>query len=172
MRLRRPAAERRGGCGAFTLIELLVVIAIIAILAAILFPVFSRAREKARETSCRANLRQIGLALQMYSSDYDDLLPTANSRPSVSGPPCLVAVLQPYTRNEGIFRCPSDRDRLWQSEGTSYDYGFGLFDVGMPAQCVDSPFGTEPSKCPVAADFEQSWHTNSAKVLFADGHVK
>src|SRR5689334_1543195 len=59
----------------FTLIELLVVIAIIAVLAAILFPVFAQAREKARQAACSSNLRQIGLAFQMYMQDYDELLP-------------------------------------------------------------------------------------------------
>ena len=60
----------------FTLIELLVVIAIIAILASILFPVFARAREKARQTSCLSNMKQLGLACSMYAQDYDELLPT------------------------------------------------------------------------------------------------
>jgi prepilin-type N-terminal cleavage/methylation domain-containing protein/prepilin-type processing-associated H-X9-DG protein len=162
---RRP---RRG----FTLIELLVVIAIIAILAAILFPVFSRAREKARETSCKSNLRQIGLAVQMYSSDYDDLLPLANSQPSASGPPGIADVLLPYVRNRDLFRCPSDRKHMFQTEGTSYDYGFTLLDIGLPPQPIDNPYNTEPSQCPLAADFEKTWHTKGSNVLFVDGHVK
>jgi prepilin-type N-terminal cleavage/methylation domain-containing protein/prepilin-type processing-associated H-X9-DG protein len=164
--------SRLRGAGGFTLIELLVVIAIIAILAAILFPVFSRAREKARETNCKSNLRQIGLAIQMYATDWDELLPLANSQPSVSGPPGLHEVLGPYTRNTGIFRCPSDKDKKWQTEGLSYDYGMGMLDVFMPPQPVDLPFGVEPSQCPLCGDFGTKWHTSGPNALFADGHVK
>ena len=67
---------KRRGSGGFTLIELLVVIAIIAILAAILFPVFAQAREKARATACTSNLKQLDLALMMYGQDYDENMPT------------------------------------------------------------------------------------------------
>jgi prepilin-type N-terminal cleavage/methylation domain-containing protein len=89
----------------FTLIELLVVIAIIAILAAILFPVFARAREKARETSCLSQLRQLGLALHMYAQDYDEQFPFDSY---VGNPhPMLVMGLSPYVRNRSIFYCPS-----------------------------------------------------------------
>src|SRR5207249_3020322 len=68
------------GRRAFTLIELLVVIAIIAILAAILFPVFAQAREKARQTVCLSNMKQVGIGLQMYAQDYDETLPMANDQ--------------------------------------------------------------------------------------------
>ena len=92
----------------FTLIELLVVIAIIAILAAILFPVFARAREQARKTTCASNLRQLALAAKMYAQDYDDRLPldyyAGNSSTTSSR---LVGQVFPYIKNMGIFYCPS-----------------------------------------------------------------
>lgn len=92
---------RRG----FTLIELLVVIAIIAILAAILFPVFARAREQAKRTSCLSNLKQLALAAMMYGQDYDELLPVG----ATQGNPLwnVVQGLQPYVKNSQIFYCPS-----------------------------------------------------------------
>ncbi|MFQ6132496.1 MAG: type II secretion system protein, partial [Armatimonadota bacterium] len=102
---------RRAG---FTLIELLVVIAIIAILAAILFPVFAQAREKARQTACLSNLKQIGLALAMYVSDNDEMYPR-HSLPNSDINDGIEAtyrgwvsnVLRPYTRNQKIYQCPS-----------------------------------------------------------------
>jgi prepilin-type N-terminal cleavage/methylation domain-containing protein/prepilin-type processing-associated H-X9-DG protein len=108
---------------AFTLIELLVVIAIIAILAAILFPVFAQAREKARQAACLSNLKQMGSALAMYVQDYDESLPSTCAwgkawlhGPAVANCPPLVAAgapayiqefLVPYVKNEGIWYCPS-----------------------------------------------------------------
>jgi len=108
----------------FTLIELLVVIAIIAVLAAILFPVFARAREKARAATCMSNLKQLGLALEMYSSDHDDLYPFAVDPADANLPqiwdgfpqwqalipsmPALKDTLLPYTRNREIWHCRSD----------------------------------------------------------------
>lgn len=110
---------------AFTLIELLVVIAIIAILAAILFPVFAQAKEAAKKTACLSNNKQIGIGLYLYVSDNDDTLPMANypAPPAYQGPPwtqfmfhngagvselAWADLLLPYTKNIQIFKCPTD----------------------------------------------------------------
>ena len=96
----------------FTLIELLVVIAIIAILAAILFPVFAQAREKAKQTSCLSNMKQIGLSLIMYAEDYNQNLPSAyyylNGANSDGGYMHWSGMIMPYVKNEKIFVCPSN----------------------------------------------------------------
>jgi len=108
---------------AFTLIELLVVIAVIAILAAILFPVFAQARDRARQASCLNNLKQIGIAIGMYNQDYDERMPTccawgkgwtwgsaATLCPPLrkqGAPAYLQEFLVPYLKNEGVWWCPS-----------------------------------------------------------------
>ncbi len=92
---------RRG----FTLIELLVVIAIIAILAAILFPVFARAREKARQTSCLSNVKQLALGALMYAQDYDDTFPKHFQQ--LTPQLFWLDVIQPYVKNVQLARCPS-----------------------------------------------------------------
>ena len=93
---------------AFTLIELLVVIAIIAILAAILFPVFARARENARRSSCQSNLKQTALGFKQYIQDYDELYPVNNNTNTNTGNGGWVVILQPYLKSTQIFQCPSD----------------------------------------------------------------
>jgi prepilin-type N-terminal cleavage/methylation domain-containing protein/prepilin-type processing-associated H-X9-DG protein len=98
----------------FTLIELLVVIAIIAILAAILFPVFAQAREAARKTACISNFKQVGLGVEMYKQDYDGTWPiwwngVDQDHVEVQGyGRCWAGVIDPYTKNNQIRKCPSD----------------------------------------------------------------
>jgi prepilin-type N-terminal cleavage/methylation domain-containing protein/prepilin-type processing-associated H-X9-DG protein len=136
MKLRRSA---------FTLIELLVVIAIIAILAAILFPVFARAREQARGASCISNLKQIATALKMYQQDYDERMFASGSLPPSTDPDWdnrvpngqnLVRMmgggfsffLQPYVRNEQIFRCPSDTgENYWGRNSTGWPWSQAIW---------------------------------------------
>ena len=124
---------RRG----FTLIELLVVIAIIAILAAILFPVFAKAREKARQTTCLSNLKQIGLGLQMYLQDYDETFPL--NRGYNYGASYTYAthytwrvVLVPYVKNDQIFECPSDPSPWAYTVGTTRYAGSYAYNCAFP----------------------------------------
>ena len=128
----------------FTLIELLVVIAIIAILAAILFPVFAQARESARSISCLSNMKQIGLALKMYGQDYDETYPNIRlwadpSSGDLNKGLCWKNVVQPYIKNKAIFQCPSNRYSLGTAgdkvSGNNNGQGEGWFfeqDSKMP----------------------------------------
>src|SRR3954469_4797518 len=104
---------RRMGRSGFTLIELLVVIAIIAILAAILFPVFAQAREKARMSACISNMRQIGSAFMMYAQDYDETFPYNRFHSSVGAGPeeeinSWRNAIAPYLKNVDVMACPSN----------------------------------------------------------------
>lgn len=120
---------------AFTLIELLVVIAIIAILAAILFPVFAQAREAARKTSCLNNTKQFGTATMMYVQDYDELYPLSVYPETSTGSPRAFSVYDavlPYTKNVGILQCPSGREENdW----------LALITQGPPTGCFSGALG-------------------------------
>jgi len=128
----------------FTLIELLVVIAIIAILAAILFPVFARAREKARQASCLSNVKQIGLGALMYAQDNDErFMPPVNC-PSITG--CFVGAehngsgympLNPYIKNTQLWECPSCDDDPVYSYGWNRSLDTGkMATIQRPAETV------------------------------------
>ena len=107
---------------AFTLIELLVVIAIIAILAAILFPVFATAREKARQTACISNGKQVGLALMQYTADYDECTPGGTS--VYQGCTGWAGQIYPYVKSAATYRCPDDMNANagnWSSYGINYN---------------------------------------------------
>jgi len=187
---------RRG----FTLIELLVVIAIIAILAAILFPVFSRAREKARQAGCSSNLKQIALAALMYIQDNDETLPLQLSySPTVGRPVYWTEVLQPYIRSVQLLRCrscPSPYECV--SYGgriqTSYGYNWSFLGSGNsappwatalsavydPANCImfgesRRSFVVHPYSTAGAPDYfymPADWHHGGSNCAFVDGHVK
>src|SRR6186997_2010986 len=98
--------QRKARRHGFTLIELLVVIAIIALLAAILFPVFARARENARRASCSSNLKQIGLGMLQYTQDYDEHFP-------MQAAAAFWPSLTPYIKSDQIYKCPSDGAPSW-----------------------------------------------------------
>jgi len=126
---------RRG----FTLIELLVVIAIIAILAAILFPVFAKVREKARQTSCLSNQKQLALSFIEYSEDYDETLPMGDKDSGVG----WAQQIYPYVKSNGVFHCPDDTS----SQGGLISYAFNPNMSPLKANAV-LPISayTSPSK--------------------------
>ncbi len=138
----------------FTLIELLVVIAIIAILAAILFPVFAKAREKARTSSCSSNLKQIGTAIAMYVQDYDEMMPMAVVDINVTaawdaGDMTWRTCIKPYVKNVQLFQCPSKRMTTSPYDGRDDDYGY---KAGYAYNYVHYPSGapTQPAASALA----------------------
>jgi prepilin-type N-terminal cleavage/methylation domain-containing protein len=147
MNPRIPARSRRRS--AFTLIELLVVIAIIAILAAILFPVFAKAREKARQATCQSNEKQVGLGLLQYIQDYDEAFPSGQLKPSVGIPAfsspatgCGIGwagSVSPYMKSTGVFKCPDDPTT---SNGYVDSYGLNMYIPGRSQGYLVAPATT------------------------------
>lgn len=179
---------------AFTLIELLVVVAIIAILAAILFPVFARARENARKSSCQSNMKQLGLGFQQYIQDYDGRYPGVNTDTSQYGfQPYWDLQILPYTKSMNLLQCPSDSEsprvsspqlgpNLYRSYGATI-YGASESIVTRPSETVllneDISQGTAWDAFWTNGAFvtclgsDTRWrHNETANFLYADGHVK
>ncbi len=143
---------RRDRQSGFTLIELLVVIAIIAILAAILFPVFAQARENARKSNCQSNLKQIGTGILMYAQDYDEVLPP--SYLYLDSAKTQLAwwedLLQPYVKNYNVMACPSDSDGVYANlrpAGTANPLKFSYAANGHGGGSGIRPMGGAGTSC-------------------------
>jgi prepilin-type N-terminal cleavage/methylation domain-containing protein/prepilin-type processing-associated H-X9-DG protein len=191
----------RTQCRGFTLIELLVVIAIIAILAAILFPVFAKAREKARSASCQSNLKQLALASHMYAEDYDGWIPGWNFGSNCNAPGSGAwwkHVIYPYVKNSQVYICPSKVvvQRTTCTNWATWANSMNLSGSYAPnCRGLGNGRGTEDSKILSPAQLfyigegDHPWrpwqrvpaacgagiryiHNGGANVAYVDGHVK
>ncbi len=184
----------------FTLIELLVVIAIIVILAAILFPVFARARENARRTSCISNVKQLSLGFILYAQDYDERFANvaATTTASVGCPTAPTSLcnlswpirVYPYIKNVDVFNCPSNPDRRWlgtnigTSGVTSVSYGYNylfsgktLSSLAFASQTIMSADTTGANAYYLKEAYDSTRylsvrHFDGAVMGYADGHAK
>jgi len=159
---------------AFTLMELLVVVAIIAILAAMLFPALQKSRAQGRTASCISNLRQIGMAVQMYVNDSHGRMPLLQNRASTNDPlPALDTELVSQVRdNKQVFACPADNADLFKNSGTSYFWNFTVNGQDI-TRLFSIMGGDSVTHIPVVSD-KQGFHPDTkdrVNILYADGHV-
>lgn len=181
---------------AFTLIELLVVVGIIALLAAILFPVFARARENARRANCQSNLKQIAMGFEMYTQDFDRQYPPLPPSPPDGTQGWSFSLSNSYLKNDQIFQCPSESDRTFYTDYWMNAELLGLNDseLAQPANTALNSDGqastveyaigvaNSPPGCSLNVDCDWvAWeptaayttrHLGGANYSFADGHVK
>ncbi len=198
---KRRARHRVTGTAGFTLIELLVVIAIIAILAAILFPVFARAREKARTTSCLSNIKQMGLCWMMYTQDYDETCPPCDMWGPNKERTHWQWLLNHYAKSNSIFTCPSNttakpydgRQNLktggqvnyvqnvylgytnpWDTSGSYYNFVLPMAAIRQPSEC---PLHWDSGVTGTAAgywsyNYLSEVHNGGFNFSYCDGHAK
>ena len=166
---------------AFTLIEMLVVIAIIGVLAALLLPALSRAKEAGRSTACISNLHQIGIALQLYVDASDNRLPVMRDRsmdtnsPATNALPAVDVVLKNELGNLNVLRCPSDFHGIFEKTGSSYSWN-SLLNGQNADKLVVLGLNFDPHAIPVFFD-KEGFHAargpgRAVNYLYADGHIK
>jgi prepilin-type N-terminal cleavage/methylation domain-containing protein/prepilin-type processing-associated H-X9-DG protein len=170
----------------FTLIELLVVIAIIAILAAILFPVFARARAKAQQSSCMSNVKQLQLSMIMYITDNDDFFPPYSTY--VASPPSgdvWQGLILPYVKNTQIYICPSDASKgaIWGGATEAISVASYAWNNQNGQAGIRQALIAYPAEMLCLADGLSNWtiateaqlnplHNLGMNMSFADGHCK
>ena len=181
-RLTTDTGRRTADEDAFTLIELLIVLAVIGVLAALLLPSISKAKEAGRATACLSNLHQIGIALQLYVQDNNNKLPfmrdktfATNAPPSTNDLPAPDAVLSNHLGSVKVLRCPSDRKQIYEQTGSSYSWNSLL--NGQDAEHIKvMNIDFDPHQIPVFFDKEafhkERGEKKGVNYLYADGHIR
>lgn len=172
-----PERCRRG----FTLIELLITLGVLAILAALLLPVLTRAKESGRSTACLSNLRQVGLALQIYVDEHDNRMPTmfdalvsTNTLSLTNQLATIDVVLSNHLGNVAVLRCPSDDKKLFTLTGSSYAWN-SLLNGQSADHLKLFTLSLDPHQIPLVFD-KESFHRargagRAVNFLYADGHI-